>query len=175
MKWPRYLFCCAGRELVLQHKIMCCQMAHTTHGNRNMAPRMRVWLLQKGAECRRAGVNVLGGIWQWSGSLCFRTTGGSSVIGERWNLGSVFRSAVRAPRFWELCANSNLMKSTEDQVRMLLSTYCIRLCFRSSNGPAWVPQKTWPSVRVRNQKRSVHHYVQSKYAHCYEVIFLLTF
>lgn len=167
MKWPRYLFCCAGRELVLQHKIMCCQMAHTTHGNRNTAPRMRVWLLQKGAECRRVGVNVLGGIWQWSGSLCFRTSGGSSVMGERWNLASVFRSAVHT-QVLELCENSDLINSTEDQVmRMLLSTYCIWLYFRSSNRPAWVPQKTWPGVRVRNQKRSVYHYVQSKYAHRY--------
>lgn len=68
----------------------------------------------------------------------------------------------------ELCENSDLINSTEDQVmRMLLSTYCIWLHFRSSNRPARVPQKTWPGVRVRNQKRSVYHYVQSKYAHRY--------
>lgn len=37
----------------------------------------------------------------------------------------------------ELCENSDLINSTEDQVmRMLLSTYCIWLHFRSLNRPA---------------------------------------
>lgn len=45
MKWPRYLFCCAGRECVPQREVPQCQMVRTTRGNRKYgSARERRWM-----------------------------------------------------------------------------------------------------------------------------------